>query len=268
MVNNSPDADRRKSIEKYFTPLDEAVAKIKDRRLDKDLFKKVAYFLNDDIPEHFAHLDPIFYLSRHIATPNYEALRFIELTKPYGLPIVIGQDSKGLFVSHNELKRTLGKLPVTKGISRNQDEIIEYFTILDFAESQGKPFSQIKTKFNTDLVKYHNELFLQIYPVGIHIADESDWIDRNHRDNILEQYKKMLALLIVHGIMLESYPPNEHEFVTEVLEPAFDEVTQHFGLRPLITKHIDDTLEEARDWNGYPSIFYQFLKEDLSKCDR
>lgn len=265
MANNSPDENTHQRLQKFFTPLDSAVEEIKRRQLDTALFKKVEDFLGGDIPEHFAQPDPIFYLSRHIATPNYEALRFVELTKPYGLPMVIGQDSKGIFVSNNDLKRPLGKLPVTKGVSRNLDEIVEYFTIVDFTEHQGKPFAEIKTKFNRDLVSYHNELFRQIYPVEMEIVDESDWIDRNHRGDIVAQYKKMLSLLIVHGIMLESYPPHEHGFVANVLEPAYDEVSEYFGVTPLISEHIDSTLEETRDWNGYPSVLYQFLKNDTEK---
>jgi hypothetical protein len=255
---------QRPNLKEIFTPLKEAVIEIKRRQSDKNLFKKVEDYLNGDVPFHFAQSEPIFYLSRHIATPNYEALRFIELTKPFGLPVVIGQDTKGLFVPHNELKRSLGKLPVTKGVSRNLDEIVEHFTIFDFSEHQGKPFSEISTKFAVKLIEYHNELFRKIYPEEMNIVDEAEWIDRNHRDNLVEQYKKLLSLLIVHGVMLESYPPNEVDFVSNVLKPAFKEVSELFGVNPLIVEHIDSKLEETRNWNGYPSVLYQFIKDDTS----
>lgn len=246
-----------------LTPLDEAVVEIRERRKNKVLFQKVNDYLNGDIPKHFDREEPIFYLSRHIATPNYESLRFVELVKPYGLPLVIGQDSKGKFVSNNELKRPLGKMPVTKGVSRRLDEIIENFTVVDFAEAQGKPFSEIRTKGGTGLVEFHNNLFTKVYPTEVELAEESDWIDRNHRDNILEQYKRLLALMCVNGIMLESYLDNEKNFVETILIPAMKEVEEVIGCKPLIVEHISPELEVTRDWNGYPSVLYQYIKRHL-----
>lgn len=258
---------RRKSTKNktvsILTPLDEAVLEIRERRKNPELLKRVHTYLDGDIPKHFDREDPIFYLSRHIATPNYESLRFVELGKPHGLPLVVGQDSKGKFVSHNEIKRPLGKMPVTKGFTRRLDEIIEYFTVVDFKDAQGKPFTEIKTKRGTGLVEFHNELFTKVYPTEIEIAEESDWIDRHHRHDLLVQYKHMLALMCAHGIMLESYPDYEQDFVETILKPAAAEVEAVIGCKPLIVEHISAELELTRDWNGYPSVLYQYIKQHL-----
>lgn len=258
-----PKTKDKLDTKRFFTPLDQAIKEIEKRRQNKDLVNTVNEFLNNDIPEHFLGDKPICYLSRHVATPNYESLRFIELARPYKLPLIIGQDRHGKFVSNNELKLPLGKMPVTKGISHNQDEIIENFTIIDFAKSLGKPMSQIYTKFGVNLVTYHNKLFREIYSNTVQIADESDWVDRNFREDIIKQYEHMLALMCVHGIMFESYPTTEHDFVKEVLAPAFDKITAKFGIKPLIVEHIPDELEITRNWNAYPSVLYSFIKRDL-----
>jgi len=247
----------------FFTPLEEAVVEVQRRRGDKELMQKVHEYLQGDIPAHFNREQPILYMARHIATPNYEAMRFVELGKPFGLPMVISQDKKGKFVSHNDLKRSLGKMPVTKGLSRRQDEIVENFTILDFTQAQGKPFNEIRTRHGKDLVEFHNSFFQHIYHTEIEIVDESAWIDRNHRDNLKEQYKKMLALMIVHGVMLESYMEKELDVVQSAVGPAFEEVTSELGYKPLIAEHIDENLELTRDWNGYPSVLYQFIRQDI-----
>jgi hypothetical protein len=247
----------------FYTPLEEAVVEIQRRRTDAELIQKVYEYLNGDIPEHFNREQPILYLARHIATPNYEAMRFVELGKPFGLPLVISQDRKGKFVSHNDLKRALGKMPVTKGMSRRQDEIVENINVIDFPTAQGKPFNELKTKHGKDLIEFHNSFFKHIYPNDIEIVDESDWIDRNHRDNLCKQYKKMLALNIAHGVMLESFMDSELQVVQSAIGPAFEEVTRIFSLKPLISEHIDPELELTRDWNGYPSVLYQFIKSDV-----
>jgi hypothetical protein len=252
-----------KNSRSIFTPLEEAVLTIKERRKDTELMKRVHDYLAGDIPKHFDREEPILYLSRHIATPNYESLRFVELGKPHNLPLVIGQDSKGKFVSHNEIKRPLGKMPVTKGFSRRLDEIVENFTVVDFSLAQGKSFNEIKTKRGADLVSFHNELFAKIYPTEIEVAEESDWIDRNHRHDLFEQYKRMLSLMCAHGIMLESYPESDRELLEAILIPAIADIEEKIGCRPLIVEHIDPELELTRDWNGYPSVLYQYIKQHL-----
>ncbi len=244
-----------------FTPLPEALSLIHVRRQNSELMESIRDFLGFDIPSHFDQSDPILYLCRHIATPNFEAMRFIEIGKPLKLPLVIGEDSKGTFFGNNVLKRALGKLPIVKGIARNHDEIIENFTVIDFAEAEGRPLNTIQTNCNGSLIDLHHDLFSHIYETGITIVDEADWIDRHHREDLLEQYKHLLALLVAHGVMFESYPPEESRLVEEVLLPAFDFITERFGHKPLIYELIDGPLEETRDWNAYPSVLYRPLRD-------
>lgn len=248
-----------------FTPLPEALSLIQARRQDSRLLNNITEYLNNDIPAHFNQPNPILYLCRHIATPNFEAMRFIEIGKPLNLPLVIGEDSRGTFFGNNVLKRALGKLPIVKGIARNHDEIVEHFTVIDFATAEGKSFSDIATNCNGSLIDLHHDLFAHIYDRGISIADEANWIDNHHRENLLEQYKHTLALLVAHGIMFESYPPEESRLVEEILLPAFDFVTEQFGHKPLIYELIDGPLEKTRDWNAYPSVLYRPLRDAFKR---
>ena len=244
-----------------FTPLPDALSLIHSRRQDSGLMQAISEFLEGDIPFHFNQEKPILYLCRHIATPNFEALRFIEIGKPLGLPLVIGEDSRGIFFGNNVLKRALGKMPVLKGVARNRDEIIEHFTVVDFSTAEGKPLSTINTKCNGGLIDLHHELFWRIHENDVAIFDEAEWIDAHHRKNLLEQYKYIMALLVAHGIMFESYVPEETRLVEEVILPAFGFVTELFGHKPLIHELIDGALEESRDWNAYPSALYRPLKD-------
>lgn len=248
-----------------YTPLDKAVNEIKSRREDPVLIQKVREYLEDDIPAHFLQSMPIFYLSRFLATPNYETFHVRELVQSYNLPLVIGQDTKSKFVPSNELKWALGKLPVVRGLSHNQDEIIEYFTILNFPKNQGKQLCKIETNLNQSLVSFHKNLFSEANLAGVTIADETQWVERNHRDGIYKQYKKMMALQCIHGIMLESYPPSEYDFLREIVYPAFKEVEQKLGVKPLIVEHITQEQELERNWNSYPSVFYQYIKRQFPK---
>ncbi len=249
----------------FFTPFDEAVEIAKERRQNPALMAAVEHFLQGDIPEVFTGPEPIFYLSRHVATPNYETLRYIAMTKDHAFPTVIGQDPLDKFVSNNILKRALGKLSVTKATSRNGDEIVEHFTVLDFAKVQGKRFCDITTVGGDNLVGFHNELLRQIYPNDVVLSDESAWINRQHRGKLYEHYVQYLSLLVAHGIMIEDYVPEDYEFITEVLMPAMDTVTKMFGHKPLICPRSPTHAALERNWVGYPSALYPFVKAQFAK---
>jgi hypothetical protein len=247
-----------------FTPLDEAIEEIRNRRANQELAARVHEYLADDVPSHFAENAPVGYLCRHIATPNYETLRFIELAKSAGLPMVIGEDPSDLLVGNNRLKRALGKMPVTKGFTRAGEEFFEHCTVIDFSIAQGKPLREITTHTNEPLQAFHTRLLQEIYPSGITIADESSWIDRKRRGQLLDHYRQLLSLFMIHGIMFEWFEHDEKDFKDDVFLPAFHHVTQHFDRKPLIVELVPPTLATARDWNSYPSTLYQFIKQSIS----
>lgn len=248
-----------------FTPMDEAIAQIQERRKDPRLVEKVKEYLDGYVPEYFEASTPLFYLQRFIATPNYELLHAAEMIKHTNLPLIVGQDFKSKFSANNELKLSLGKLPVIRGLSNNRDEIIENFTIIDFNASNGKPLNTIKTKFGSSLMDFHHSLLSEVELPNVRYVDESHWIDNNHRDNIFEQYKKVWALLCVHGIMLESYVPADYFFFDHVIYPTFKEVEKELGMTPLVVEHITPEQEPKRNWNSYPSFFYQFVKRQFAE---
>ena len=243
-----------------YTHLEGAIAEINNRRNNTSLIRKVEKYLGDIIPDHFRSERPILHLARHIATPNFETLRFIELAKPSGLPVVIGEDLKDKFVSNNSLKRSLCKMSIMKGTARNGDEIMENFTIVDFARAQGKPLCEINTIFGDTLPEFHQKLFKMVYPEGVTIVDETQWVDHNRSETLFEQYKKMFALFIVHGIMFEWYPPAEESLFNNVVIPAFAFIEKEFGCRPLVCELVSEEMADDKNWESYPSIIYPFIK--------
>lgn len=250
------------SINNLVVSTEDAIAEIKRRQDDVNLHKAVHDYLHGDIPEYFTK-GPVMYLARHIATPSFETLRFIGIAKAHNVQAVIGQDGKDIFVAHNELKRSLGKMSVVKAVNSKGEEIMEKFTIIDFNVAQGTELRAIRTFFNTGLMEFHHELLEMVYPGQIAIFDDGDWIDRHGRGDLLTHYKHILSLFLVHGIMFEAYLPNESEFIETILKPAYSFVKQEFGYSPLICNLYGHDLINQRDWDSYPSIFYKFLKNKM-----
>lgn len=256
---------RPRSVSDLLTPLDEAVEELRRRRSDPELLKKVEEYLDSDIPEHFAQ-GPILYLARHIATPNFETLRFLHLVEPIEIPAIIGEDLKDRFVAKNQLKYALGKLSVSTGISMKDGackETYERVTVIDFNAANGKPFTEIRTLWGEPLASFHSGLFASLVQHPVRIIDESAWIDRQERGNLLAHYRKFLALFIVHGILFEDYALEDKEearFIEGVLRPAFRHVERVFGCRPLIAQLTPTSVESAEFWISYPQKVLDIVK--------
>jgi hypothetical protein len=237
--------------------LSEAVAELERRRKDSALRAKVENYLGGDIPECFTD-GPILYLARHVATPNQETRAFLELAEQLGYRAVIGQDPGDIFAPHNSLKRALGKLPVVRGYSHDGGEILEYVTVIDFNSASGKRISEIRTFAGKPLTQFHNDLFARVLGKLPTLSDDTVWIDRNQRGNLLEHYKRHLALYITHGILFEYFPvmdSEEQRMVASVLAPAFEALRSLFGVGPLITPPVSPSMEHG-NWETYPLSVY------------
>jgi hypothetical protein len=263
-VKKSLDNRVRDKLQYILTPTQEAVALIKERRKDNSLVSRVDEFLGHDVPVHFKQTQPILYLSRHVATPNYETLYFCDTARQHGLPVIIGQDRHDRFVPNNVLKRNLGKMPIVKGFSQNNEEIIEKITVVDFMRCVGKRIIDVKTKSNVPLTDFHNRLLENVCGDAVQLVDESSWVSRNHRGDLVKHYTKLLSLMVCYGVMFEYYETEDDLFVDNVLIPSFREVTAIFGVKPLITDLIDPDIEAELDWNAYPSVVYQQVKYSMN----
>ena len=125
----------------------EAIAELERRRKNPELQRKIEEYLKADIPDYFKD-GPILCLSRHIGTPNFETLRFIHLMRQFNMKVVVTQDSKGIFVPFNHVKKALTKLPILTRITQKGGRLNEQYeniTIVDFNAADGKTFSEIKT---------------------------------------------------------------------------------------------------------------------------
>ncbi len=235
----------------------EAAEELRRRGDDPNLKRRVEEYLNGDIPPYFAD-GPILYLSRYIATPNFETIRFTHLTEPLGMKVVVGQDSRDIFVTQNEVKRALCKLPLCIRVTQKSGECFEqirYESITDLNYANGKRFGDIQTHWGEPLMDFHKRLLSSVIKIDLQTPDDADWIDRNHRGDLLAHYKKLLALFVAHGIFFEDYileDKHEADFVDRILRPAFEHVTEVFGCAPIIAQLVPKSLESNTFWISYP----------------
>lgn len=246
---------------KIHTELDIAVQEILQRRADSGLVKEVETFLGADIPNHFLNDTPVFYLSRYLATPDYETLFYVNQVQKYNYPVIIGEDTSDIVTSHSALKRNLLKLPIITGESKNGRGIVEYERVADLNTEQGKKIKDARLLNGNSLVDLHHSLAKQLLPKQVTIIDESGWVDRHSRGKLITLYESMLALLVVHGIMLEYYELSEVGFMADTVLPALEKTKERFGYTPLIAPLTQKHSRKIADFNSYPNSVKKFLSD-------
>lgn len=220
--------------------------------------QKIEDYYGNALPAYFRN-PPHLYLVRHIASPNFETLRFLHLVQSLDIPPIISQDPFDKFTANNGPKRALGKISICEKFQTKGGKYQESFrneTIIDFNTANGKFLNDVQTVWGEPLIQFHNNLFKEVAPnVPFEIHDESKWLSSSFRGNPLAYYKFILPLFITHGILFEDYVVKDREemrFVRNVIVPAFKHVEKQFGYRPLITHLVPTSVESERFWISYP----------------
>lgn len=248
-----------------YTSLEEAREEIHRRWNDTSLRLKVEEVIAS-VPA-FSRTEPKAYLWRPIATPNFEWFRFIELAGQVGLLPCLAEFTKDKFVSVNSDKYVLGKMPFFHRKNKKGETIFINKTIVDFNKYDGHLLNTVQTLWGEPFVEFHHRL------VGLHsfqpeIAEVSSWFNLNGA-KAAAYYHNYLTLFICHGILFENFITDEEEeerFSRNVVFPAFREVVNHFGLKPLIVPLVPHETASDIYWRCYPSELEDEVLRCLSKC--
>lgn len=220
-----------------YTPLEEAKAEIWHRWNNESLKKEVVGYLGGFLPEFFSA--PRAILVRDVATPDVECMHFVDLAQKIDLMPTVFEGSDDKFVSLASDKMGLVKLSFFDGYDKNHHLRHHYKKIIDIPANDGKIFNEINTLWGENLVDFHHRLLNEYVPQKVELFDDLQWYRETIGGSTMakDYYKILLAFFVVHGIQFENYITDESEqgFFEEVVKPAFDFVTEKFGVRPLIT---------------------------------
>lgn len=240
-------ADRQKFIDFVYTSPEDAVKELKRRWHDESI--KVPISIPPIFEKGFKAV-----LHRQLITPNYEVLRFLSIADGLDFDPIFFEYTKDKFVTENEWKYHLGCLHFYLGHGKKGGIKLDRSNIIDFNKSNGKKLSDVKTIWNQSLVDFHHELFLKRFPkLNPKLFDGSDWYSKNG-GCAKDYYKNFFLLFIKHGILFENFmlDTKEMSFSKEVFLPAFIEVKEKTGLKPLIVALEPTEIEEDIFWMCYP----------------
>ncbi len=253
--------DLRKELDAIYTPLSVAKEEIWRRWNDKALRKKVEDFLGGDIPEVFGKV-PVATIGRHILTPNFELLRFQELSEIIDLKPVCLEYLEDKFATENIDKYHLGKFFFNNTSNENGGKKLNTFKIIDFNNIDRKRLCDLKTTSGDTLVNFHHEITNSLKIVK-HV-DRFDMSALLKKNGSLSgnYYAYYFSLFIFHGILFENYllSNNQAEFTRDIILLNYKKVYEKFGLKPLIVPLVPIVDENQLHWRYYPG----YLRNEMS----
>lgn len=246
-----------------YTPLSKAILLLEERQKNLELIKKVEELLEGDIPEPLKNIAKYGIFGKQVATPNYDARWFIELTKSNNLKTLFYEYHNDKFVSKNYFKYSLGQIHIhSDHFNKNGNNIEEKILIVDFNKYDGKKLKEVYTLWGEKLIDFHKKLF-EVYEYNINdfiFYDGSEWLNRNG-GKAQDYYKKDLLLYVCHGILFENFlVDGEHgQFTKDILLPSIDWVYKKLGVKPLIVPIPPMDFQEDNRWVSYGENVKNFL---------
>ncbi|SJM95856.1 conserved hypothetical protein [Crenothrix polyspora] len=208
---------------------------------------------------------------RQIATPNYEMRRVVQLCEKYHLNLLILTIEEDKFCPNNPCKYASGRMGFFEGLGRNGGRKIRYSTIINFNQYNGYPIRECKTFRGKPFMDFHHNLFLQEFPqlTPQNIIDCSKWVMQHQRlgNNL---YRASLELFLQHAILFETFVLSNCELDITLMKvlPAFQEIVNNFGIKPLIVHSEDPDMEGDNYWQLYPDHLHALAPYDRRKTPR
>jgi len=260
-------SDREKFNAFVYTPISEAVDEL-EKRQKENLKSRMATYLPAGVPEVFDNRNYAV-IFRQLATPNHESRRFVSLVDAIDefIPMFFEYlDDK--FTDNNDWKYYLGKLPFFHGIGKKGGEKITRSNIIDFNISRGKKINEVKTLWGQSLIDFHHNFFDESYKEknkDVVFFDASEWFSKSG-GNAKDYYKNFLALFISHGILFENFMLDHKElkFTKEIFLPAFIQVLNDVGKKPLIVALEPTEVESDLFWFCHPGFTKSFVDSKIN----
>lgn len=253
-------------LKNFYTPLSVAKKEIWRRWNDEKLKKKVEYLLGKEIKKYF-NGKPKSFFARQVMSPNFETIRFVNLSKKANLQPLCLEYTEDNFNPSSSDKYFLAKMFFYGGKGKNGGKKLSAMNIIDFDKCDSKKFCDMTTNTNKNFVDFHHDLLHSTIPGSnkMHI-DLSPYVKKAEKN----EYKKIvyLTLSVAHGILFENFllddsvvSRKEIDFTNNRILPLFNNLTKKFGVKPLISNL--DPLENECDlcWWSYPEEVGEMIKK-------
>jgi hypothetical protein len=242
----------RREIDTLYTPLDEALAQLRERRADERLRATVNEFQRICPPAFLCHDARAFFV-RHVVTPNREFELFASTTATIGLPPLCLEYTADFLSTRNAEKCRL-----CHPVFEVRPHHFRGLRVLNFGQSDGQRLCDLRLSSGVSLPEFHHALLHRAVPgISGSLHDFSSWFSTVCRQD--HYYLHYLALFIRDGILFENFladDPEELRFARERVIPSFTRAVELFGVRPLIVPLLPRESECDDRWRSHDGALY------------
>jgi hypothetical protein len=248
-------ADRKKFDEFVYTPVLDAVRQLRERAENRSIR------ISHDLPKIFDRKYNLV-LARHVATPNFEMLRFMAAVDALEMEPILLEYLDDMLALENKSKYFLCKLTFFEGFGKHGGLKTTKIPVVDFNAASGKSISSISTG-QQSLVEMHHEFFRQAFGrFADNVCDISPWYKENG-GCASQYYDFFLSLFVKNGILFENFllAKAEINFTRDIFLTAFIRVWQRTGYKPLIVALEPTTIEGDEFLYYYPREYMNLFKK-------
>lgn len=183
---------------------------------------------------------PSAFLLRHVATARFEDIVFSLMAQAAGLQPLWGEYTSDTFAAASSYKRSLVNRTVTSGRNRHGHAITRADRLVaDVNKLQRQRLCDIETEDGRSLVELHHTLQDTLLPAPVQRFDSSATFCEAGFRSAKDYYTFCLSWFIAHGVLFDDFHGGESggklsAFVTDTVEPAWNEVRRTFDAAPLI----------------------------------
>jgi hypothetical protein len=257
-----PFDNARAEIDALYTPLDEALAQLRERRVDEKLRMVVEQFHSACLPT-FLRSKPCAFLGRYLVTPNREFEQFVLIAKASGLAPLCAEATEDIFHGRNREKRRL-----CRPTFEIRPSSFRGLHIMDGSgRMDGTKLGKLRLPNGMTLPAFHRALLdYAFHNFARHVIDYSQWFSEARREEFY--YLHYLALFIRDGILFENFladDPEELRFARERVIPSFAKAVELFGVRPLIVPLLPRESESHERWRCHGGALYEPARRLLAQ---
>jgi hypothetical protein len=252
-TSESETADARKAIDSLYTPLDEALELLRQRRADEKLRAAVSNFHYAHPPDFLPNV-PCAFWTRHISTPNSEFSLFVSTVSTTGLQPLCLEYPADIFVACNH-----DKYHLCRPFFEVRPKHFRGLRIIDDFGFDGRRLCDFRLMNGMSLPSFHHALLTHAFPgFERHLRDYSHWFSAARRAE--DCYLHYLALFIFDGILFDNFvsaDPEERRFACRKVQPCFAKAVETFGVKPLIVRLLPTDTENDEHWRAHPGALHR-----------
>ena len=237
-----------------YTPWREALQELSFRKNNVIIEEHIKKILPGGLPELMKDRRCMV-LCRNVATPNFEARRFLTCADVFSeLEPIILEYTDDRYVGANDIKKSLGRLCFYFGRNNHGQPKTKHLNIIDLDRSNGKRISSINTIWEESLVDFHHSLFREVFPyMHNNIQNASTWI-RSIGSSAPEYYKAFLSIFLKNAILFDNFltTTNEAKLTREIILPAIIHIKKSTGFKPILVALDPIHTEGDSFWLSYP----------------